>query len=285
MNGARRLWAALEPLHAVVYFAPQVRQAFEAVGLTGFWRGYFAGRAAPLGPVGPGVVTAVFYGFHPDFVARALPDVWDRAAPEIALQARLDGVDQGLRAAGVLVDDPAIAPGVTSLHDALSVCAPAGRPLFAANADLPWPEAPHLALWHSATLLREHRGDGHVAALIAAEIGPCEAHVLRIAIDGSPIETIQPHRGWSDEDWSAAAAALRSRGWLDETGAPTVAGRDAHADLETHTDALASAPIAQLGDDLDDLIATIERVTAPLHRDGLIPYPNAIGAPRPAPTP
>src|SRR3954447_14120284 len=88
---ARRVWMALEPIHAVTYFAPESRAAYEAVGLRGFWRGYFAGRTAPLGPVDAPPATALLFVFAPGMVARALPDVWTRATPDRALAARTDG--------------------------------------------------------------------------------------------------------------------------------------------------------------------------------------------------
>src|SRR5439155_23094545 len=94
---ARRLWRLLEPYHAATYFAPEARQAFKDAGLRGFWMGYFAGRAAPMGTVGPGVVTATFFGFEPSMVAKALPDAWGFANVDTVLEARLAGVDGALR--------------------------------------------------------------------------------------------------------------------------------------------------------------------------------------------
>ncbi|MEY2571204.1 MAG: hypothetical protein QOE63_1554, partial [Acidimicrobiaceae bacterium] len=133
------------------------------------------------------------------------------------------------------------------------------------------------ALWHAATLLREHRGDGHVVALVDAGVAPCEAHVLRVAVNGGDAATIQPHRGWSDADWSAAVAMLHSRGWLDRDGDATEAGRSTHAVIEAETDQLA-APVT--GIDLELLRA----VLAPVVTSGLIPYPNAMGVPAPTPS-
>ena len=167
---ARALWQVTEPLHALTYFAPECLGAFENAGLRGFWRGYFAGRAAPLGAVGAGLVTAVFYGFHRDFVARAVPDVWDRCRPQQVLEARWAGVDAAIRAHLDLDEVVAVAATVRPvLAKAAAVADLPGRPMFAANRDLDEPEEPHLALWHAGTLLREHRGDAHVTALVAAE--------------------------------------------------------------------------------------------------------------------
>jgi len=280
---ARRLWQLAEPYHALTYFAPEAHQAFEDAGLRGFWRGYFAGRAAPLGPVGPGVVTACFYGFHPEFVARALPSIWSMASPETALAARLAGIDAAIRRVfGDASADPARAEAAQLARGALEGSAVAGRPVFAANLELDWPAEPHLALWHACTLVREHRGDGHVAALSAAGIDPCEAHVSQIAASGAPPETIQPYRGWSDDDWAAAADRLRERGWLDRGGRLTEAGRSGRDQIEHDTDRLAAEPLQRLGEKrAARLLELLAPLTARLVQTGEIPYPNPIGVPAP----
>lgn len=280
VHPARALWQVAEPYHAIVYFAPEARPVFEQAGLRGFWRGYFAGRAAPLGWVGAGIVTAVFHGFHPDFVARAVPDVWDRCGPTDALDARLDAVDAAVRAhlePAVVAD--AAATVLADLRLLATSASVAGRPLYAGNLDLDEPDEAHLALWHLATLLRERRGDGHVAALVARDIAPTEAHLLRLAVAGLPLESVAPHRGWRAEDWDAAAAALRGRGWLAADGRATADGRAVHAAIEAETDRAA----LPRGADRD----VVARVTAGLRpiavalADAVVPYPNPIGLPPP----
>src|SRR3982750_1718573 len=174
----RELWSSFEAVHAVTYFGPAAGTAFEEAGLRGFWRRYFAGRAAPLGAVGAGPVTAAFFGFAPAMVARALPDVWTRITPAAALAARAEGARAAL--AGLLTGVPAAQ--VTEAADVLSAAAGGagalpGRVLAAANADLPWPDDPVGRLWHAATILREHRGDGHVAALLTAGVDGSESVV------------------------------------------------------------------------------------------------------------
>ncbi len=276
---ARTLWQCAEPYHAVTYFAEESRAAFEAIGLRGFWRGYFAGRAGPLGAVGAGPVVAMFYGFRPDFVARAIPGVWQIVSPESAVAARTAGVGKALTRL-LDVDDPAIARAARLVLQATEGCDPFARPLFAANNDLEWPPEPHLALWHGCTLLREHRGDGHVAALCAAAVDPCEAHVLRLAVTGVGRESIAPYRGWDDDDWSAAAGRLTEKGWLDATGAVTEAGIDAHAAIETDTDRMAEGPVRALGEDgLAELVAILRPRARALAAAGAIPFPNPVGVP------
>ena len=279
---ARRMWLVGEPIHALTYFAQPAFDAWAAAGIRGFWRGYFATRAAPLGPVGAEVVTATFFGFEPAMVAKALPSVWEMAPPEVALQARLDGMDAALRAVlgDAAVEDRTVAATAATLRDAVAACPLAGRALFAANAGLPWPDEPHLAVWHGLTCLREHRGDGHNAALLAAGLAGCEVQVLAGAAGGAGRDVIQPARGWSDEQWDAARGALTTRGLLAPDGAITAQGRALHADVEARTDALALAPWVHLG---PERTAAVEVALLPwaraIEHAGVIRQPNPMGLP------
>jgi hypothetical protein len=276
---ARTLWQCAEPYHAVTYFAAEAHAAYEDIGLRGFWRGYFAGRAGPLGAVGARPVVAIFYGFHPDFVARAIPEIWETVSPESAVGARVAGVSRALERL-FDVQDPGIARAADLVRQATDACDSFARPLFAANRDLEWPREPHLALWRGCTLLREHRGDGHVAALCAAGIDPCAAHVLRLAVTGVGRESIAPYRGWHDDDWADAAVRLAERGWLDASGAVTEAGIDAHTAVEADTDRLAEAPVRALSADaLAELLAILQPLARSLAASGAIPFPNPIGVP------
>lgn len=279
----RRLWQVAEPFHALTYFAPEAHSAYEDVGLRGFWRGYFAGRSAPLGSVGAGPVVALFHGFHPDFVARALPSIWSLASPAQALQARLDGIAAAVRRLFPEPEwDETFAEAAELLRPGLESCAVAGRPLFAANRDLEWPSAPALALWHATTLAREHRGDGHVVALVHAGLDACEAHVTRVAAAGVPLDSISPYRGWESTDWEAAADRLRQRALLDDTGHLTADGTALRERVERDTDRFASEAIASLpAGDVDRAVALLSSVATRLADDGVIPYPNPIGVPDP----
>jgi hypothetical protein len=273
----RQFWHLYEPLHAVTYFAPQARAAFESAGLRGFWRGYFAGRAAPLGAVPAAPVTALFFSFAPGMVARALPDVWQRASPEQALAARLDGAVAALQA--VLPADPQRWEAAAELLETAARAAVTnGRAIGAANAALPRPAGTLARLWLAATVLREHRGDGHIAALVSAELDGCQALVLRHALYGGR-EQLQPNRGWTDDEWDAAARALTQRGWLDDDGRSTAQGRAAHREVESRTDRLAAQPWASLGTaDQTRLSELLTPLAAAV--DGIVPYPNAMGLPR-----
>jgi hypothetical protein len=274
---ARAMWLLFEPVHAVTYFAPQARAAYESAGLRGYWRGYFGGRAAPLGAVGASPVIAAFYGFAPQMVRRALPDIWSRAEPSAALAARLAGARAAL--AGLLdeagIDAHAVERAAAPLRGAALSLDVLGRPLAAANADLPWPQDPLETLWHAATLLREHRGDGHVAALLVAGLDGCETLVWRAAMDNERA-VLQPNRGWSDEEWQAAADRLAGRGLLDADGSATQAAFTVRTQVEATTDALAAGPWRALGAARS---ARLAEALAPLTAaaSSVLPHPDPIG--------
>ncbi|MGY0233264.1 SCO6745 family protein [Longispora urticae] len=281
---ARRLWTLFEPLHAVTYFAPECRAAFEEAGLRGFWRGYFGGRAAPLGPVGAAPVTALFFGFAPRMVERALPAVWELAGPEEALRARAAGARAALArlfgsvgtGPGDLADPAGVSRAVAEAAGLLRRAAEAvdtsGRPLAAANAALAWPTDRIDVVWHAATVLREHRGDGHVAALVVAGLDGCESLAWRAALDNDRT-VLQPARGWSDEEWGRAEERLREKGWVDADGKPTEFGEAAFAQVEARTDVIAED--VWRGVDVARLVEVLE----PLARAAAdaLPFPNPIG--------
>ena len=285
---ARRLWRALEPYHAVVYFAPEPQAACTELGTRGYWMSYFALRAAPLGAAPPELITALFYGFAPRLVARAVPDTWQVAAPERFLATRLEAVDTALhRLLGAdVLRSPAVAEAAALAREAALAAPTAGRPLGAANAALPWPEPPHLVLWHAQTVLRELRGDGHVAALLTAGLDPVESLALFAADIAMDFDWMRTRRGWTEDEWVAGVARLAERGLLGGDGALTAAGRALRTAVEERTDALADPAVAALGDvraaRLAELVAPLVR--AILARDGFMrdnpmglqPLPSAV---------
>ena len=272
------MWTLFEPIHAVTYFTPEARSAYEQAGLRGFWRGYFAGRAAPLGVVGAPVVTASFFNFAPAFVARAIPGVWDLITPQEALRVRLAGAAGSLgRLLAGRESGAAAAAGL--LWRAIGELDFSGRVLASADVALPVPGDGLAGLWQAATVLREHRGDGHFAALAAADIDGCEAVVLRCCLDLRR-EDMQPVRGWTDEAWDGALSRLAARGWVGADGTLTSAGLQAHAAVEDATDRAASRPWARLG---PEATAEIAAALTPLARAcaAALPYPSPIGVPAP----
>lgn len=283
LTSARTAWRVLEPYHAMIYFAPEARAAYAAAGLKGFWMGYFASRAAPLGSVPASVVTATFFNFHPSMVARAIPDAWRFSSPERVLQARFQAADAALRRLlGPQLASAEIAEAAELAKEAVGGCSVAGRPLFAAYSDLPWPTEPHLVLWHAATLLREFRGDGHVVALLAEGLDGCEAHLTLVGTGSVPREAIQPHRGWRDEEWEAARQRLQQRGLLDESGLLTPAGIALRQAVEDRTDLLALPPWLHLGSERSArLVSLVRPLSISIVDQGGIPMPNPMGVPRP----
>lgn len=280
---ARRGWQLVETVHAITYFAPELRAATDALGLRGGWMSYFGCRAAPLGPVPAAVVTSTFYNFSPALVARAIPDVWGYATPAELLDARLAAMDQALsRLLGEAVggDDVRTAAGLAAT--AAARVDGAGRPLAAANAALPLPEPPHLAMWQALTVLREHRGDGHVTALLSHQVGPTQALVLAAAGQRAPAELLRAARRWTEAEWAQATEALAARGWVKPDGTITDAGRSARYDIELLTDRLALQPYAALGTGrVDELFGALRRLGDLVHASGGVPRPNPVGAPWP----
>jgi hypothetical protein len=250
----------------------------DELGLKGFWMGYFAGRAAPFGAVGPGIVEATFYNFSPALVRRAIPDAWRFTTPAAVLGARATAAADVLRDAvpGIETDAPRIVPLLTS---AVRTGRPDGRPLFAANQALPLPEDPVAALWQCCTSLREHRGDGHVAALVAADISGIESHQLIVGSGYIPDEPIRVSRGWDEDDWLAAKDRLRSRDLVDEAGALTAAGWAERDRIEAITDDLAMKPyrdgLTEAG--LDLIPSLLRPIARAIYDAQILVFPNPMG--------
>ena len=260
---ARKMWRTLEPFHGLVYFAPEAPAAYEQLGIRGR-DGYFASRSAPMGAVAAEVVVATFYNFNPDLITRAIPAAWQVTTPDALVAARLDAIGAALRRVlGDDLDDPAVGRAAELARVAADACTPHGRPLYAGHARLPFPEAPHLALWHAITLLREFRGDGHLAALVDARLSGIEALVFHAASGDVTRGVLQTSRGWPDTAWHAALAGLAERGLVDDAGAFTPEGAALRQHVEDRTDVLALAPWAALGqagcDELRALVRPLSR--------------------------
>ncbi|GAA1361121.1 SCO6745 family protein [Streptomyces beijiangensis] len=249
-RAGRRCHNAVNPLHSTVYFSPDLAKELAGVGIADPNAAYFASRGAAMGAVGAGTITATFYNFNHELVARHVPGVWQSATPDEVLQARLRAVDSTLRR--LLGEDAVGSPEMVEAAGlalrATEACTRHSRPLYAAHADLPVPTEPHLAYWHAATLLREHRGDAHLTALLAAGLDPLEALVSHTATGkGTALRWVLATRGWTRTEWDAAVERLRTRGLLDADGKLTEAGTQLRRDLETETDRLDAAPYEHLG--------------------------------------
>ncbi|BBG00508.1 MULTISPECIES: SCO6745 family protein [Pseudonocardia] len=255
---AGRLARGLEPLHAQIYFAPEAEPRFVRAGLDEGRMSYFAPRAAPMGAVGPSTVTATFFNFSPRLVAESIPRAWDLVSPSDLVAARFEVADVSLRR--LLGDDavgsPEVAEAAGSARAAAEAVTPEGRPLAAGHLDLAWPSAPHVVLWHALSILREHRGDGHIALLTAAGLSGLEALITATATGtGFTVPFACASRGWSSTEWNDGVARLAERGLLehaapsDEAVDPvlTEAGAALRKQLENDTHRIGAAPWAVLG--------------------------------------
>jgi len=280
---ARSFWTAIEPIHSVVYFAPESIAAMKAVGLRGFWMGYFAGRFAPLGALGPAPVAAMCYSFAPALAARALPDAWRYARPAECLEARLSSAVTALRAHVSPALHDSFAELAAVLWTAVDGCQFEGRPLAAGWASVPRPPAdPVASAWLAATVLREHRGDGHVMACVGAGLRGLDAAVTHVATGAIPRALIQPTRGWTDADWTSSERRLQARGLLDSGGRLTKSGGALRRDVESLTDRLAAGPVERLGETgVKEATALAAPIARCLMDAQVIPVPNPVGVPRP----
>lgn len=248
---ARSAHRYLEPLHNLVYFVPENGERYTALGIKGGMRGYFASRSAPLGLAPAELVISTFYNFAPSRVRKAIPSVWEVTTPEAVLEARLDGADAALRRLlGDDVNSSEMGRAAELAREATTVLDVAGRPLFAGHAALPWPEPAHLQLWHAATLLREHRGDGHIAALVLAGLSGLDAALTYVASGRSMPEELQrTTRGYAEDEWADGKQRLVDAGLLQAGGGLTDQGQALRDGIEAQTDAAAAAPYDHLGPD------------------------------------
>ena len=259
---ARKMLRTLEPYHGLVYFVPEGPQEYGDLGITDRMTGYFGSRAAPMGAVTADVVIATFFNFHPKLVRDRVPAVWDIASPERLLDARLRVADKSLRrilSDAIASDEMRTAASLA--RRAADACTLEGRPLYAGHASLPWPDEPHLVLWHAQTLLREFRGDGHIVAMAVEGLDGCEALITHAAQGDVPAAALKGSRRWPDDGWDAAVERLRSRGWLTSDAEPTFTelGLERRTWIEQRTDELAMAPWEAVGEDDCALLRTLVR--------------------------
>ena len=267
---ARKTWRTVEPLHGMVYFAPEAAESYRRLGLEG-QSGYFASRSAPMGAVSPGAVVATFYNFRPSLVHESMAGVWDTVTPDQVIAARTSAAGAALRR---MLGDAARTDDVATAADLARRAALAasehteGRPLFAGHAGLAWPDDPLQTLWHAQTLLREFRGDGHLALLVEHGISGLEALVLHEATGELPVAFLRATRGWTDDEWAAATDRLGDRGWLEPAGAEgklvlSDEGAAVRGAIEDGTDRLSVAAYQAIGEDGCD---SLRRLARPLSR-------------------
>jgi hypothetical protein len=265
---ARKTWRTLEPLHGMIYFVPEAVEEYAALGVLGR-DGYFASRAAPMGPVSAEVAIATFFNFNPVLIHHALPGAWQQASPADLVAARLRVVDRAYRR---LLGDEVVAS--SEMRQAAELARRAaevagarsdGRALCAGHARLPWPEDPHLVLWHAQSILREYRGDGHVALLVTHGLSGIDALITHAAEGAVPGQVLQSTRGWSDPSWREGVESMQARGWLEGGDSLTFTewGAAQRGEIEEQTDVLAADPYVRLG---EDGCAELRRLARPWSR-------------------
>lgn len=270
---ARFLWQRLEPFHGLIYFVPEADQHYTALGLDAGMMGYFSSRASAMGPVPAEVVVATFFNFEPGRIRTLIPQAWERTTAPALWDARMAAADAALaRIFGAeRLAQPDIAEAADTLRSIIDACAPEGRPLFAGHLAQEWPTQPHLALWLAITLLREFRGDGHIAALTVEGVSGIEALVIHGATGTVPMKVLQATRGWSNDAWATAVDRLQSRGWVDDN-ALTPTGQQHRNRVEQYTDELAAAPWARLSEaQVTSLAALGKELSATIVAAGTFP--------------
>jgi hypothetical protein len=259
---ARKTWRTLEPIHGFVYFSPDAEPAYVAAGLKPGRMGYFASRSAPMGAVAAEVVIATFFNFNPSLVRSVIPEAWSLSTPAAVLDARLQIADVGMRRMlGDGVSSPEMAKAAELARTAAETACehPEGRALFAGHASLPWPDEPHLLLWHAQTLLREYRGDAHVSALYLYGLNGLDALISHAASGDVPAEVLRTSRAYSEEEWAAGVESLASRGGVNADGSFTERGQAMRSAVEQRTDDSSVAPYAAIGEDGCEQLRSLAR--------------------------
>ncbi len=248
MAVVREISVAVNTAHRFVYFVPEGAEEYARLGVTERAPAYFAARSAPLGPVPWPITLATFYNFSPRAV-QAMAGVWEAAPPEAWQAARFTVVARAMDRVGVSLTANEVAEARALIDPVVAAADLAGKPLAAANAALSLPDDALTALWQQITVLREWRGDAHIAVLSANRLGPCECNVMQTATGRFPLALARGSRLWDDGEWAAASARLAARGWLAADGAVTEAGAAAREQIEVETDELCAPLWEPIGDD------------------------------------
>jgi hypothetical protein len=238
---------AINLVHRLVYFVPEAGEEYGALGVQGAG-GYFGSRSAPMGAVPDEVIIATFYNFSPLAITAAMPGVWEAASPESLQAARFRVVQRALERVGAGLSPEEIAEARSLIDPVVAGLDHGGKPLAAANASVALPDDPLVALWQQLTVVREWRGDVHIAVLVTNQLGPCECLVFQVTTGRFPFRIAQATRRWTDDQWAAAADWLAGRGWLAADGTPTPAGVEERERLEAQTDRLCAPIWEPVGD-------------------------------------
>ena len=248
-------------VHRFVYFVPEAAEEYTAIGITGP-AGYFGSRSAAMGAVTDDVVVATFYNFSPRAITASMPGVWDVASPESLQSARFRVIRRALTRVGGDLTSEQIAEARALIDPVVAGLDFGGKPLAAGNAGVPLPDDPMVALWQQVTVLREWRGDAHIALLVTNGLAPCECLVLQVGTGRFPMKLARATRRWDDAEWDSAVAKLRSHGWVDDDGSVTSSGAEYRDHIEAETDRLCAPNWLPVG---DTGAARLGELIAPIH--------------------
>ncbi len=266
---ARGIWAAVEPIASSVYFLPEVHRAYNELGFDGPSRvqggiefpdmlAYFTSRGACLGPNVSGHLVASAFGvFKRPMVVDAVAQGWTRTDQPAILAARQRGATEALtRILGATPDGLSWA---TEILTRMGTQANGeGRALYSGLLSLGYPDDPMGAFWRAADIVREHRGDSHIAAWIDQDLDACEIGVLTDPWRGQPLKSWVRSRGWTEDELDATIERLRGRG-LPRRRRPSrrPAGRCARTSSRPPI-AWRAVSSASLGDDAERLFELMD---------------------------
>jgi Helix-turn-helix family len=265
---ATKLHKSTTTFHVLGYFSPEVGQKFKAHGLDDFTT-YFTARVAPMGAVRPEVTAAAFYNFNPAVVAMLTTDIWDKITPAEAVALRTEAITAALSGASGALTDTELDEAITTAQEIVDSLRFDGRALAAGTACVPMPADKLAQLWQLVAIIREWRGDNHIALLVTADLDGAECLVMDVVVSKGASSFLKKTRGWSDEEWNEAIARLHKRGLVAEDGAPTQNGIDMRLGIETATDA-ADMPLWDLVGEQRALEfhESLKKVIAALIEDG-----------------
>ncbi len=277
---AREMWETVERYHQLCYWAPEVREEATEVGLKGFFMNYFATRVAPLGAVSPEAVQSLFFYYAPQRIHRAIPDAGKYATPGAILDARYRGMDRALRRElPRLIDNSEVSLAAQITRDAVEAVDGTGRTLFAGWNALPWPDVPHMALWHGCTVLREHRSGCHLIALAIEGLDGCQSVISQVAVDQAPDQWIHDEAGWSTEAVERARSGLREAGWLDNNNRATSKCYEGRQRVEELTDHLDNEHWTEIGvERCEQLRQALTLINNDLPKDDQLDWREIYGA-------
>jgi Helix-turn-helix family len=265
---ATKLHKSTTTFHLLGYFSPEIGQRFKTHGLDDFTT-YFAARAAPMGAVTPEVTAATFYNFNPAVVSMLTSDVWEKITPAEAVALRHEAITSALSGAAEALNESELDEAIATTQEIVDSLTFGGRALAAGTASVPLPDDKATRLWQLVAIIREWRGDNHIALLVTAGLDAVECLVMDAVVAKGTTSFLKTTRGWSDEEWGEATARLHKRGLVSEDGTPTQDGIDMRLGIESATDD-ADMPLWDLVGEKRalDLHESLKKVIAALIEDG-----------------